>query len=304
MPVHIKRVSGIVNYSYEVDGPADHALIPESAYFKDLSDGLIYFKNSLGAVKNTYDLELLTVGPTKGRYANAAAAIADGVESFKIVESFTEPATIIITEAVSNIEIMPGVTWAFADGAHLITTQADTKVHIYGGGSLTYLDTGYGLTFGGAKVDLTATTADVTVNAVLYSTTGQATLAAAALNLMNAVAADPLVRAYQDNPGVDTYFYAVPATTTAITVVAGVDTTTSGQAPADKWVWYRNLSGNGYNSILKFTNISVSNLGTGIFGSLMWLMTSVALQLEDCHFTEESRVTSGIPYGFSPFHKY
>ncbi len=306
MPVTTKRVSGVVNYSYEVDGPADHSsvLIANGSYFKDLSDSVIYYKNNLGSVVNSYDPGNPSVGPTLGRYSNVAAAIAAGAESVRIIENTSEPATVVFTQSLVDIEILPGITWAFADGAHLHVTQAETKVHIHGGGSITYLDTGYGLSFGGAKVDLTATTADVTVNAVLYSTTGQATLAAAAVDLMNAVGVDPLVRAYQDNPGVDTYFYAVAATTTPITVVAGVDTTSSPQAPSNKWSWYKNLSGNGNDSSLRFTNITVSNINTGIFGGLMWLIESVALQLEDCHFIEANMLATSSPYSFGPLHKY
>ncbi len=304
MPVRTKIVSGVVNYTYEVDGPADHVLIPNGSYFKDLSNNLIYQKDNLGSTKTSYDQGLPTVGPNNGKYTGIAEAIAAGVEKMRVIENTSVPSSVTFITSDVEIQIDTGITLAFADGAHLIVTQAETKVHIFGGGSLTYLDTGYGLTFGGAKVDLTATTADVTVNAVLYSTTGEATIPAAAVALMNAVDADPLVRVYQDNPGVDAYFYAVPSTTTPITVVSGVDTATSPQAPTSKWTWYKNLSGNGNDSILKFTNVTVNNNGTGIFGGLIWLMESVALQLEDCHFIEANVIATSFPYGINPFHKY
>ncbi len=52
MSIAAKNVSGGngIPYTYEASGPAAHALISNSTYFKDLTDGLIYYKNSVGDV--------------------------------------------------------------------------------------------------------------------------------------------------------------------------------------------------------------------------------------------------------------
>ncbi len=52
MPIVQKNVLGGngISYTYEADGPGDHVLIPNSTYFKDLTDKLIYYKNSIGDV--------------------------------------------------------------------------------------------------------------------------------------------------------------------------------------------------------------------------------------------------------------
>ncbi len=59
MPITVSRRynSNGINYTYEADGPADHALIPNSTYFKDLTDSLLYYKNPSGVVLNLFSEE-------------------------------------------------------------------------------------------------------------------------------------------------------------------------------------------------------------------------------------------------------
>ncbi len=48
MPINLSRKSNGngINYTYEADAAIDHALIPNSTYFRDKSDSLIYYKNA------------------------------------------------------------------------------------------------------------------------------------------------------------------------------------------------------------------------------------------------------------------
>ncbi len=57
MPINISRKSNGngINYTYEADGPADHALIPNDIYFRDKTDSLIYYKNSAGTVLSLFN---------------------------------------------------------------------------------------------------------------------------------------------------------------------------------------------------------------------------------------------------------
>lgn len=54
MPVVDKIVLGGKYYTKEVDGPADHAAVPNDVYFRDKSDGLIRYKNSTGVIINEF----------------------------------------------------------------------------------------------------------------------------------------------------------------------------------------------------------------------------------------------------------
>jgi len=81
-----------------IDSPADYGLLPNNTYFKDLSDGLIYWKDGSGVVKGLFDGSasgILGISNASGEYtyystlAAAEAAVAvDGV-----VEMFTNLAT-------------------------------------------------------------------------------------------------------------------------------------------------------------------------------------------------------------------
>lgn len=58
MGIRDKRIKGGngINYSKELDGPSDWSGISNNTYFKDLSDGLIYWKNLSGTVIAIYEL--------------------------------------------------------------------------------------------------------------------------------------------------------------------------------------------------------------------------------------------------------
>ncbi len=57
MPVNVSRKSNAngINYTYEADAVIDHALIPNSTYFRDKSDSLIYYKNAAGTVLSLFN---------------------------------------------------------------------------------------------------------------------------------------------------------------------------------------------------------------------------------------------------------
>ena len=66
MAIYDKRITGSngINYTKEVDGPSDWTGIPYNTYFKDLSDGLIYWRNPGGVVIHIYELCLLYTSPS------------------------------------------------------------------------------------------------------------------------------------------------------------------------------------------------------------------------------------------------
>jgi hypothetical protein len=57
MAIHDKRIinSNGISYSKEVDGPSDWVELSNDTYFKDLSDGLIYWKDDSGTVIAIYE---------------------------------------------------------------------------------------------------------------------------------------------------------------------------------------------------------------------------------------------------------
>ncbi|GEM_PF-5447056 len=60
MALRDTRISGGngIDYTKECDSPSDYASMPNSTYFKDLSDGLIYFKNKVGLVFGLFTKEI------------------------------------------------------------------------------------------------------------------------------------------------------------------------------------------------------------------------------------------------------
>tara|TARA_R110000803_G_scaffold10756_2_gene32699 strand:+ start:36274 stop:36858 length:585 start_codon:yes stop_codon:yes gene_type:complete len=58
MGIYDKKITGSngINYTKEVDGPSDWAGIAYNTFFKDLSDGLIYWKNTSGDVIHIYEV--------------------------------------------------------------------------------------------------------------------------------------------------------------------------------------------------------------------------------------------------------
>ena len=116
MGIYDKKITGSngINYTKEVDGPSDWGGIPYNTYFKDLSDGLIYFRNSGGAVIAIYEL-----GGSGGGAATGGTVT-------------TNYAT--LTGLISSNSLVPGVWYQFPYSTkHLIggTTAEynDTSVH-------------------------------------------------------------------------------------------------------------------------------------------------------------------------------
>ena len=116
MAIYDKKITGSngINYTKEVDGPSDWGGIPYNSYFKDLSDGLIYFRNSGGVVIAIYEL-----GGSGGGGATGGTVT-------------TNYAT--LTGLISTGSLVPGVWYQFPYSTkHLIggTTAEynDTSVH-------------------------------------------------------------------------------------------------------------------------------------------------------------------------------
>jgi len=72
-----------IPYTKECDSSADYASIANSTYFKDLSDGLIRYKNSGGIVQNIFSSELSyfieaqsTASPNNTVYANSLTVVS------------------------------------------------------------------------------------------------------------------------------------------------------------------------------------------------------------------------------------
>ena len=62
MAIRTKKIKGGngINYTKELDGPSDWSGVTYNTYFKDLSDGLIYWKNLSGTVIAIYELAGIT----------------------------------------------------------------------------------------------------------------------------------------------------------------------------------------------------------------------------------------------------
>ena len=69
MAVYVKRVIGGngLNYTRECDSPSDYSAIPVSTWFKDLSDNIVRFKNSVSGIfePNKYN-SLLNINTQTG----------------------------------------------------------------------------------------------------------------------------------------------------------------------------------------------------------------------------------------------
>jgi hypothetical protein len=57
MAIHNKSITGGngINYTKEVDGSGDYAALANNTYFKDLSDGIIRWKNLNGTIIKAFD---------------------------------------------------------------------------------------------------------------------------------------------------------------------------------------------------------------------------------------------------------
>jgi len=116
MGIYDKKITGSngINYTKEVDGPSDWGGIAYNTFFKDLSDGLIYWRNPSGAVIHIYEL-----GGSGGGAATGGTVT-------------TNYAT--LTGLISTNSLVPGVWYQFPYSTkHLIggTTAEynDTSVH-------------------------------------------------------------------------------------------------------------------------------------------------------------------------------
>ncbi len=80
MPITQKNVLGGngIPYTYEADGPGDHGLIPNNTYFKDLTDSLIYYKNSLGDVVGLFTTGIDSVDHGEVYYVSPEGNDASG----------------------------------------------------------------------------------------------------------------------------------------------------------------------------------------------------------------------------------
>ncbi len=172
MPITQKTTSGGngINYTYEADAAIDHALIPNSTYFRDKSDSLIYYKNALGDVLSMFTESLSAVDIGKNLYVtptgnNASGTIGNPTKPYLTLEGARDAA---LTYYVRR---------------YVVTTAAvATSI---------FLDDGSGM-----------------IVPATFSSNAGTTKAADAAALVAAINADPIaLTASQDNPGVDEYFY-------------------------------------------------------------------------------------------------
>lgn len=119
------RNSNGINFTYVVDSSSDWSGITNSTYFKDLSDGLIYFKNSSGTVLSMFNL--FTGGTVTGLTINGNLTVTGTTTmpnrvAFRVVGSGT---TSNLTTTQNGDGVLNGNNFAvdFQQGNNLNTTN-------------------------------------------------------------------------------------------------------------------------------------------------------------------------------------
>tara|TARA_R110000796_G_scaffold61077_2_gene141394 strand:- start:37740 stop:39701 length:1962 start_codon:yes stop_codon:yes gene_type:complete len=171
MAIRTKNIKGGngINYTKELDGPSDWAGIAYNTYFKDLSDGLIYWKNQSGVVIHIYEISggdgdygsvifVSEVGPTGGTRSDVIGKITNPVELNWATRIAQSGDTIHVKAGVYNYDTsiatggtlsVTGVNHYFEEGAKVynntintifvkapgIAFGAATEGNVYGGGS-------------------------------------------------------------------------------------------------------------------------------------------------------------------------
>ncbi len=185
MAIHTKQIKGGngINYTKEVDDPSDWAGIAYNTFFKDLSDGLIYWKNLGGTVIHIYEtagaigdgdygsvIFVSEVGQTGSTRSDVIGKILKPVELNWATRIAQSGDTIHVKAGVYDFNIsiatgntlsVTGVNHYFEEGSKVYNNTvktlfvkdpstaygAATEGNVYGGGSFyaTNSDTGCGI---------------------------------------------------------------------------------------------------------------------------------------------------------------
>jgi len=123
MAIRTKRITGGngINYSIELDGPSDWSAVGNNIFFKDLSDGLIYWKNLSGTIIAIYELAGLT-GATN-TYTTGTTVIGntiyydrtDSLSAFttNIPSQYIQTTYSGLTGLTTTSSLTPGATYVF-----------------------------------------------------------------------------------------------------------------------------------------------------------------------------------------------
>ena len=115
-----------INYTKECDSSGDHASIANSTYFRDLSDGLIKFKNSYGNVMEAFK----TPPPNVQTVTSAATITATSTDDLVNVTALAVGTTIANpTGTFVNGQI---VSYRIKDNATPRTIAYGTKFKAFG----------------------------------------------------------------------------------------------------------------------------------------------------------------------------
>ena len=138
MAIHTKRIknSNGISYTKEVDGSSDWSAIANDTYFKDLSDGLIYWKDTSGVVIAIYERTTGTTISNNVAYFNTnttlsayTLSLSGYVENNAVTTTYSGLTTLISTNS-----LVPGTWYQFPYYTkHLIggtvAEYNDTSVH-------------------------------------------------------------------------------------------------------------------------------------------------------------------------------
>ena len=136
MAIYDKRITGSngINYTKEVDGPSDWSGIAYNTYFKDLSDGLIYWRNSGGVVIAIYELAGASSTYTTGTTVVGSTAYFDRTDSLSAytldLPSYVETTYTGLTSMMATSGLTVGTAYVFPyQTIHNIDTNTSTTIY-------------------------------------------------------------------------------------------------------------------------------------------------------------------------------
>ena len=136
MAIYDKRITGSngINYTKEVDGPSDWTGIPYNTYFKDLSDGLIYWRNPGGVVIHIYELGGASSIYTTGTTVVGSTAYFDRTDSLSAytldLPSHVETTYTGLTSMMATSGLTVGTAYVFPyQTIHNIDMRSSTTIY-------------------------------------------------------------------------------------------------------------------------------------------------------------------------------
>ena len=117
MGVYDKEIKGGngINYTKEVDGPGDYALIANNTRFKDLSTGEIKYKNPSGIIVGVFSTPEI-------KYEVAFVDITEMLQFFDVATNITEIKTKNIDALEYQLNQTGGFTSLVLDGNGVVTS--------------------------------------------------------------------------------------------------------------------------------------------------------------------------------------